>query len=257
MLSAYDVASIVVGFPFSPFDIYLREKMHVNLESSIVNIALEAKPLVRKVASERYKYNPVSIRYWVGNDITDVCDKDKDIVLLYFADGIAFPCQLEWEVCPEFLIIEAQLAMHALSLQKAHVNVLIGDYGLKRFEIDYDIECARHILETTQTWYLKHVLLGEVPEITAPPKTDLKQLPRTRKQIELDVDEDVETYLRLQQEKKKIENELERIKAFLIIKMGDADEIVSKSFRVTYYEYQRQEVYLPSTTYRMFKVKRI
>ena len=255
---AKDVATILGLNPFeSPFDVYLKLKYQVKLDTPEIQASRLLKPLIQKLFEEQHPYKVIQEETKsIGSIpiITNYTLLEPPAILITTASGLFSDTRHLWDSLPEYKKLEALLSLHAAKTDKGYVAALIGSQGFKSFEVTYEPQVVQDAISFAERWYLEYILGDKIPSVTV--SQYIRYIPIEDRAVELDEDviPIIEEYLRKQDEKGKLEEELEVLKNQIIMKMNLSSLAIVGDYEISYNLIERKGYYVKPTTIRRFKI---
>jgi len=158
---------------------------------------------------------------------------------------------------PDHVLVQCLWQGLIADIDIIHVAVLIGDRGfsLQMYEIEpiqYEEETNEIVNRVAEFWN-KNVMEGVAPKETAPKIDTIKKIIRVpNKSIEVP-DMMIQSWIIAKEELSIAKQKESELKAKVLSELSDAEEGRSASGKVTYYEYDRREYTVPTTSYRQIK----
>ena len=277
-----DIPAILGISPFkSAADVFL-EKIHPMQQ--VETMAMEAGHMlepavidwaIKKIKSTDFTWSSVNVRRTKtlesSNGISLPAHANLDFMFTITEDNKELRCAIEakttgmpqyWgqegsDEVPDHVLVQCLWQALVADLDIVHVAVLFGDRGfsLKMYEIEtviYEEETKEIIDRVTEFWD-KNVMEGVAPTETAPKIDTIKKIIRVpNKSVEMP-DMMIQSWLIAKEELSIAKKKESQLKAKILSGLSDAEEGRTASGTVTYYQYDRREYMVPTTSYRQIK----
>lgn len=177
--------------------------------------------------------------------------------------GIAGPLYGEWgepetDQIPDYYLVQALMQIAATEADLCFVPALLGGRGFSLYRVPANKALQREIIERVCTWWDRHVVRDEPPEMTAPPPLSIMKRLRREPGKSVDLDPGlVETWLSAKERAKQAAKEEEEAQAAVLAALGDAEAGTLPDGReVTYFEQFRKGYVVEECRFRVLRVRK-